>query len=596
MKARLPVVLASADNMALSTTTVWVPCSLVPGEMYRLRALVEGVERTQENAALVRLEMPGFTELPPGRGVSHSDNVGPYLYLRTGPNTSRTDRFFTVSAPVHRIGVMAWSSRGPAELRSLTVERVEENLPTSFFLSFDVEALPLRAPGDLIESLVWGRVGGGEYGIGRICSILEQHGLVGNFLVDFASCGAEGDAAERRIVDFLAERGHEVHLHLHSERLAQLWGLKAVDGKSIFLDTTTYDLARRMLEFTITRYERAVGKPARLFRAGGYKTNSDLVLAAGALGIEALSNFRDGLTGDQGEGAVGGEPFVWENGVLEIPVDASSPEASTFENFLGKYEAVALRKTVERTFNMVMHSWSLTKRSPTGFQDTHSPEYEERFHRICDHVRANGQAHGYSAYLDQNPRTRPEVRVGDVWVAQPARQVVVATEGAAMVGCGICRAVFSRRMMVDGACPSCRSTPAARQLWSVVDEYGDLFAEREVLAVRLGPAEQRELLGRASRTDIVVDWPVAGQPDASTDCVLGLDLTAGDADVADSIAEAVRVLRPAGLLVLTASPTAAPEELGELLAKQLTVAAVPALDPATGAVSRIYLAHKATAF
>jgi hypothetical protein len=595
MKAQLPFVLASADNLTLSTTAVWVPCSLVPGETYRLRALVEGIERTQENAALVRLDMPGFTEMPPGRGLSHSENVGPYLYLRTGPNALRTDRFFTVSAPAHRVGVMAWSSRGPAELRSLTIERVDENMPTSFFLSFDVEALPMRAPGDLIESLVWGRVDGGEYGIGRICSILEQHGLIGNFLVDFASCSAEGDAAERQIVDYLAGRGHEVHLHLHSERLAQLWGLKAVDGKSVFLDSTTYDLARRMLEFTITRYERVVGKPARLFRAGGYKTNSDLVLAAGALGIEALSNFRDGLTGDRGEGTVGGEPFVWENGVLEIPVDASSPEASTFENFLGKYESVALRKTVERTFNMVMHSWSLTKRSPTGFQDTFSPEYEERFHRICEHVRANGQAYGYSAYLDETPRTRTEVRIGDVWVAQPARQVIVATEGSDLADCGICRAIFNRRIMVDGTCPNCRSTPAARQLRSVVDEYGDLFAEREVLAVRLGLAEQREFLGRAIRTNNLADWPAVDWPDESIDCVLGLDLAAGDVNLADSIAEAVRVLRRGGLLVMAASPTMSPDELGDLLGKQLTVAAVPALDPATGVVSRIYLAYKPSA-
>jgi hypothetical protein len=31
---------------------------------------------------------------------------------------------------------------------------------------------------------VWGRIGGEQYGIPRICNVLEQHGLKANFMID----------------------------------------------------------------------------------------------------------------------------------------------------------------------------------------------------------------------------------------------------------------------------------------------------------------------------------------------------------------------------------------------------------------------------
>src|SRR5262249_49642703 len=153
-----------------------------------------------------------------------------------------------------------------------------------FFFSFDVEAPATRAMGQPIDSLVWGKLGPKEYGIRRICDVLEQYGIKGNFLIDFATCTLEGDAATGRIVDCLVERGHEVHLHLHPEWLAPAWGMRIPSGQSILLDSTPYEMSRRLLDFTVRKYQQFVGSDPRVFRSGAYRSNPHLVLAAGALG------------------------------------------------------------------------------------------------------------------------------------------------------------------------------------------------------------------------------------------------------------------------------------------------------------------------
>ena len=55
---RSPLVVASALEVPLSREVVWIKADLVPGQPYRLRALVEGSEETEDKAALVRFRTP----------------------------------------------------------------------------------------------------------------------------------------------------------------------------------------------------------------------------------------------------------------------------------------------------------------------------------------------------------------------------------------------------------------------------------------------------------------------------------------------------------------------------------------------------------
>ena len=399
---RLPVVVASACDLLLSGQIRWIDCDLYPGERYRIRALAAGGPTTADNDALVVLDLPAWAE--GGLGISRSKRFSGYTYLRTGPGLSRTDRIVSPRARVRRVGFVA--RHAPLTLRTLSIERLAPpDRRPDVFLSFDVEAQPGRAAGDLIDQLVWGRIGQNEVGIPRICSVLEQHGIVGNFMVDFATCASQGDRRLHEIVDYLAGRGHEVHMHLHPEYLDPALGY-TVDDRAVCLDRTPYDLSRRLLDLALDAYTRTVERPPQVFRAGSYRINDHLVRVAGELGIPALSNVKPHTLADvatEGDQILYRAPFRWTNGVLELPVDVSSPEVSRPETYAAKFEDAVWRKPAEPTFNVVMHSWSLMRRNDLGHHDAHAAEYEERLHQICEHARRQGRPRGYAEYLRATP-------------------------------------------------------------------------------------------------------------------------------------------------------------------------------------------------
>ena len=135
-------------------------------------------------------------------------------------------------------------------------------------------------------------------------------------------------------------------------------------------------------------------------------THDRLVAKAGELGIEAFSNVRRDAVRDRslrgGDPALSHEPFVWDNGLIEIPVDVGSPETITAEKYEHVYSRIIKQKRYERTFNLVMHSWSLLSRTDEadGSGGT-GPDPETRLHEMCEHATKHGRASGYGDYLDR---------------------------------------------------------------------------------------------------------------------------------------------------------------------------------------------------
>jgi len=575
-RIEFPTVLGGVDQLELSRAVHWIDCRLVPGRVYRLRAIIDGDPETADRAALAC-----FDQAEAGEGLSTSASVGAYVYLRTGPGLHRTDRFIGVGGEgAGRVGVMAWGNRGPARLRLLTIEEVQQRTgAASFFFSFDVEAAAERAASDPIDTLVWGRIGGEELGIRRICEVLESYGIVGNFLVDLATCTFEGERPMREIVEFLVGRNHEVHMHLHPEWLARQWGLSIQSGKSIHLDSTGFDMSRQLLDFTVAKFDEFTGQPPRLFRSGAYRMSTQMVLAAGALGIEALSNVRAGTLespyagGDEVDAL---EPFVWENGLLEIPVDASSPEAGKFQNYLQKFDIAMRRKQVEPTFNVVMHSWSLMRRNEAGVHDAFEPEFEKRLHEMCQHASENGKAYGYSHYLDTTKPLRHTVTLDQVRQGELSDSIYIRTED--VVTCHVCAAIYSAAGRP--ACPNCGAEAASRRLKSVINDYGNFFAGRRIVACGLSHAQRRVFFPAGSDILAVDDWRgLAEVADDSQHCVVSLNRLGPDA-----LVEAARVLAPGGVLVLAR---------GESVPSGFTVSSIPALDPIEGTTGRVILARRA---
>jgi hypothetical protein len=550
---RSPLPVAVAHDVELSTAMQWVECDLYPGESYQLRALVEAGPGTDDKAALLRFDLPLWSV------------ASTHMNLCTGNGLYRTDHVFSVGDRVRRVGLLASPGAGPIVVRTLTIERADPvDRPADIFLSVDVEAWSLRTTGDPIDRLIWGRVGGHEYGISRICAILEEHGHVGNFMVDFATCAARGDAALREIIDPVRGRGHEVHLHLHPELLDPSLGY-LIDDNPVHLDRTPSAMSRSLLELALEKYTRFVGDGPFVFRAGGYRVNEHTVRAAGELGIHALTNVKPHTIADI---AAGGdeiayrEPFAWDNGVIEIPVDASSPEMGPLRNYVDRYRNAVARKPSRPTFNVVMHSWSLLLRDRDGHHESPAPEYEDRLHQICAHAAKHGRVRGYAEYLETLPKELPVRRIAEIRVS---RRPDVVT-------CTICDAVWERADLAS--CPSCGLGATHRLLRFALDEYGDLFAGREVLDLSGAGA----LLGTATR--LVTDD--AGACDA----MLWLGDPGQLADLARVVDVVTRTMRPGGVFAFVGSA-----DLEALRDRHFILARLPAIDPVTRTAGVVSLAY-----
>ncbi len=127
--------------------------------------------------------------------------------------------------------------------------------PTSF-LSFDVEALPGRAEKDHVDRLIWGKFDGEEFGIRRICTILDEYGLKGNFFIDLSGCLLYGDRAIKEAGDYLLSKGHELHVHLHSEWVIRGWGIRGSFDGAPGLNQLNAELNQRCLEFAAFKFRQ----------------------------------------------------------------------------------------------------------------------------------------------------------------------------------------------------------------------------------------------------------------------------------------------------------------------------------------------------
>jgi hypothetical protein len=450
---------------------------------------------------------------------------------------------------------------------------VFDEKPASF-LSFDVEALPGRATSDLVARLVWGKVDGAEFGIRRISKILGMHRLKGNFLVDFSMCLMHGDDEVRRILDFLREEGHEVHCHLHSEWVVRKWGLTGGWEGPLGLDRTSPDLTDSLLQFTAWKFHALTGLEPVVFRSGGYQFSESTIRSAAKAGFRVLSNYNS--TRHQRlqlpEPALNNDSFTWDNGVVELPVDFS-PDPLSFDwtKYIGGFGRIRRRKT-EKTFNLVLHSWSLLRR--TGeLLDSVAPDHETRLHEICEHLCENTQSYGYAEYLARRPLL-PRVEFNAAACSGPHEE-----PNEKLSSCTICGYAFTGLPGSD-TCPGCGSRARHRQLQDVLSRRGNPFDGKTVLANYANRVEVRSFLGGArtllnfdvrpvSEVELQMDVqdmrPVRS---GSIDAFFALHVLNHVKDDGRALAEVARVLKPGGLACVTVpyreqAQTAASENVTE---------------------------------
>lgn len=426
------------------------------------------------------------------------------------------------------------------------------------FLSFDVEALSGRAENNHIDRLMWGKFDGVEYGVRKICQILDDYGLRGNFLIDLSACAMHGDRQVAEVGNFILSKGHELHTHLHSEWLLRSWGVKGNFNGPPGLDQLDAEVNRRCLGYVKFKFNQLFGKMPEVFRGGGFTFNEHTVKAAGELGFRCLSNFntrRHEKMLSVDETIAHNEPFRWSNGVIELPVDFS-PEPLSFDinKYFGWFDRVRDRKRI-KTFNLTMHSWSLLK--PTGkLFDTFAPEHEVRLRYICDHLSENTEVKGYSEYLDNDCDSLLPAEIN--YFGHP-EAMLDSTQVLSV--CNICQAKFV--LGKNDVCPSCGSRSRHRQVLDALNSIGNPFVGRRVLSCFANSVEKIAILGVAkeirnfdvrplAEVDLQMDIQnMDAISDESFDGFVALHVLNHVKDDRRALREIRRVLRPGGVALLT---------------------------------------------
>lgn len=426
------------------------------------------------------------------------------------------------------------------------------------FLSFDVEALPGRAISDHIDRLMWGKINGGEHGVGQICRILNEYGLKGNFLIDLSACALHGDKKTAEVGKFILDQGHELHAHLHPEWLVRHWGIKGDFNGPPGLDQLDTQLNTDFLRYAAFKFKQLFGLNIDVFRGGGFHFNAHTIAAASDVGIRCLSNFnniRHNKMVAVGEYGANNEPFAWDNGVIELPVDFS-PEPLSFDiqKYFGWFDRVNDRKKI-KTFNLTMHSWSLLRKTGEIF-DTYAADHEERLRYICEHLIEHTTVMGYSDYLDT---LRPEP--ADILYFEPTERHLAADH--TLVRCNICSANFVRTE--TDVCPGCSSRARHRQVADVLSKghIENPFSGKRVLACFANSVEKQEILKGASeiqnfdiRPVAEVDYQMDIQDmsriaDESFDAFIALHVLNHVKDDRAALREVHRILKPGGRAMIT---------------------------------------------
>lgn len=452
----------------------------------------------------------------------------------------------TDAEPIPAAGIMVSESK--------TAPAKEAPAKISAFLSFDVEALPGRADDDHVERLIWGKIGGQEYGIGKLCAILKEYGLKANFMIDMGACALYGDRPVERAGKFLRDQGHEIHAHLHPEWLPRQWKIPLPEGYAARMDLLDYRMSELFLAHAGFKFKQLYGHAPYAFRSGAFLFNEHIVEAAAKAGFTCLTNFNSTRHRDQiriAAGRTDNGPFFWDNGILEIPVDMSpEPLSCDFAKYIGMFDRVP-RKT-NKTFNITLHSWSLLKRVD-GLHKYFAPEYEEKLRAICEHLAENTEVKGYSEY-------QPAVSMGEPPELVTPELTEISLEG--VVVCPICKAVFSRTQS-GNRCVGCESGPRHRQIHDVLQRCANPFSSKNVLACYANLLEIAFILDGAHKlvnfdirpvheADMQMDiQDMSAIQDASFDAFMAVHVLNHVKDDLRAVREIHRILVPGGVALIT---------------------------------------------
>jgi hypothetical protein len=225
-----------------------------------------------------------------------------------------------------------WTGFRPVPLEVILGERhARSSLPSGeadlgLFLLFTVDTecsvmrQPEPNPARVVDELIFGDFGNGEAagGIGLHMELLEHFGFRGCFFVDVLMEHRYGRRALERTIEAIADRGHEIQLHVHADHLG--WSddrrLSVLSGA---LGGEDRDAFRSVVELSVDLFERRVGQRPIAYRAGGFRIADMHFPVLEEFGIRIDSSVQPYFNSRVSDWMrTRTQPF-WVGGVLEVP-------------------------------------------------------------------------------------------------------------------------------------------------------------------------------------------------------------------------------------------------------------------------------------
>jgi hypothetical protein len=284
-------------------------------------------------------------------------------------------------------------------------------------ISVDVEALPRRASSDHVKKLMWGEFENGSAGLREICSIASE--VKSNFIFFVDVCGALDRKEEiSEVVTWLDSNGQDVQLHLHPEYLPEeFWKRYRLKFRPRFMNQYEARKALFSIRYFGSFISKLTGKPLRAFRSGSFRWNADTIRALHEVGIPLSFNnsMNACLAGQCTYSEPTNHPFIWSNGVIEVPVTERK-----FFPLLGKEWWGRLQFPVGDWFGnppwrvlrpytsggdasflvMLIHSWSLLYWDKNGHAVYRDDKRTEDFRKVVHKLSKDYDIITTSEFLD----------------------------------------------------------------------------------------------------------------------------------------------------------------------------------------------------
>lgn len=189
-------------------------------------------------------------------------------------------------------------------------------------LTVDTEALPKRASTDHVKRLMWCEHPKGRAGLREMCSIVDETGNKLIFFVDVCGCyDRKNEVVD--VIKWLDDNGQDVQLHTHSEYLpSSFWSENNFQCRPRFMNQYSYDKAVFVISYFAKFMADVIKKPINAYRAGSFRWNAATLRALHTVGIPLSFNnsMSAYLSGQCTFSDATNLPFLWMNGVVEIPI------------------------------------------------------------------------------------------------------------------------------------------------------------------------------------------------------------------------------------------------------------------------------------